>query len=57
VVRRINPIYEKLGWEDTGSFTERYLRANVIKNSVYFNIKEALEKAEKLFKDYMDGKK
>lgn len=53
---QLSKIYQKLGWEDDGTFLERLLRAHVLKYSAYFEDEDATEKSKEMFKDFMRNK-
>lgn len=52
-------IYKKVGWEEKTkeSHTEKLLRSNVIATLGFSNHKEVLDKAKKMFNEYLKGKK
>ena len=46
-----------MGWNDTGSFQERLLRVNIIKNSAYYGLRDAIQKSKLHFLDYLQTNK
>jgi hypothetical protein len=52
----LSKIYQKLGWNDEGTFLERLLRAHVLKYSAYFENEDATEKSKELFRGFMKSK-
>lgn len=51
--KQLEKIYDKLGWNDEGSFLERLLRSHVLNYSAYFENQDATQKSKRVFENYL----
>lgn len=52
---QLQKIYEKLGWNDEGTFLERLLRTHILKYSAYFENEDATEMSKEIFNDFINN--
>jgi len=57
IVKQVKPMVRKLGWKDTGSHLEKYLRASILRTSVDHGDEESIAEAKKIFNDWMYNQK
>ncbi len=53
----LTPMYNKLGWKEDGSHTDRLMRSLILTYAIDSKMPEALDQAQKYFKDLRDSKK
>ncbi|XP_033735696.1 endoplasmic reticulum aminopeptidase 2-like [Pecten maximus] len=49
----MHPVLSKLGWKDTGSQPEKYLRSTAVKHGLVFGHRSIIEKGRKIFEVWM----